>query len=282
MLSERVNSLLVTGVSVGVAATLIAFEIWPRNRKNSIVNDTNAQDDDRTISKAREGITDESDDRAIRLGFTMKDAKLQNPNKAMSETPAEVLKRLQQGNTRFWMGQAKRPEVSAFHRRALIMQQHPAVAILGCSDSRVPIEIVFDQGLGDIFVIRVAGNLLDTATQASVEYAVLHLGVKVVLVMGHEGCGAVQASRLPSDAIMAEPRSLGSLLMKMKENQNEDLLQKVHDKRSCDRIAVAANVNAQVQKLVEIPCIKSKIESKELIATGAFYEMSSGIVDLLE
>merc|ERR1712070_91872 len=103
--------------------------------------------------------------------------------------PSEVLAQLQRGNARFWMGKATRPEKSAFERRAMIMAQFPTVAILGCSDSRVPIEIVFDQGLGDVFVIRVAGNCLDTATGASLEYAVCHLKVKVLIVMGHEGCG---------------------------------------------------------------------------------------------
>jgi carbonic anhydrase len=90
------------------------------------------------------------------------------------------------------MGSATRPEVSAFERRALISLQYPSVAILGCSDSRVPIEIVFDHGLGDIFVIRVAGNCLDTTTTASLQYAINHLRVKVIVVMGHEGCGALK------------------------------------------------------------------------------------------
>merc|ERR1712137_1245774 len=101
--------------------------------------------------------------------------------------------------TRFWMGIANSPEVSAFQRRALIMSQFPRVAILGCSDSRVPTEIVFDQSLGDIFVVRVAGNVLDLAAAASLEYAIHHLKVKVVIVLGHEGCGAVKAAFLPKD-----------------------------------------------------------------------------------
>ena len=114
-----------------------------------------------------------NDDMAIRHGFSMEDAMAQSKLAAaesLAKTPATVLAELQRGNTRFWMGQAMRPEVSAFERRALIMKQHPSVAILGCSDSRVPIEIVFDQGLGDIFVIRVAGNCLDTTTIGSLEY----------------------------------------------------------------------------------------------------------------
>merc|ERR1719262_557915 len=100
-------------------------------------------------------------------GFSMEDAMKHSQaaaKKAQARTPKQVLSQLQKGNARFWMGVSRRPEASAFERRALIMQQFPSVAILGCSDSRVPIEIVFDQGLGDIFVIRVAGNCLDTVT----------------------------------------------------------------------------------------------------------------------
>lgn len=85
-----------------------------------------------------------------------------------------------QGNARFWMGLAERPEMSAMERRALIMAQSPKVAVLGCSDSRVPIEIVFDQGLGDIFAVRVAGNIYGDSTAASLDYAVAHLKVGVV------------------------------------------------------------------------------------------------------
>ena len=94
--------------------------------------------------------------------------------------PREVLRQLQEGNSRFWMGLAQRPEMSAMERRALIMQQSPRVAILGCSDSRVPIEIVFDQGLGECFAVRVAGNVYSAATAASLDYAVAHLKVKLV------------------------------------------------------------------------------------------------------
>merc|ERR1712066_1021855 len=136
---------------------------------------------------------------------------------AMTRTPAEVLAELQRGNVRFWTGQATRPERSAFERRALISKQFPSTAILGCSDSRVPVEIVFDQGLGDMFVIRVAGNCLDTTTTASLQYAVHHLKVKLLIVMGHEGCGAVKAAQLPIDAIDKEPETLGKLLKGMRK-----------------------------------------------------------------
>merc|ERR1712060_468323 len=112
--------------------------------------------------------------------------------KSSERSAVEVLAELQRGNVRFWTGNATRPEKNAFERRSLIMKQFPSVAVLGCSDSRVPVEIVFDQGLGDMFVVRVAGNCLDTSTRASLDYAVDHLKVKVVVVLGHEGCGAVK------------------------------------------------------------------------------------------
>jgi carbonic anhydrase len=115
---------------------------------------------------------------------------------------AEVLAELQKGNARFWMGTSAHPERTAFERRSLIMAQYPNAAVLGCADSRVPTEIVFDQGLGDIFTIRVAGNAVTGgAAAAPVQNAVHHLNVKVVVVMGHEGCGAVKAACLPLEKV---------------------------------------------------------------------------------
>merc|ERR1712176_713418 len=125
-----------------------------------------------------------------------------------------------------------------------------SVAVLGCSDSRVPIEIVFDQGLGDMFVIRVAGNCLDTATTASLQYAVNHLKVKVLIVMGHEGCGAVKAAQLPIDAINKEPESLGTLLKGMRKGLEAADIGNIQDVKARDREAVTTNVKTQVETLV--------------------------------
>jgi len=110
-------------------------------------------------------------------GFSMEEARVHTDERqslVMKMAPGEVLAELQRGNARFWMNRASRPERSAFERRGLISKQFPSVAVLGCSDSRVPTEIVFDQGLGDLFVIRVAGNCLATSTQASLQYAIHH------------------------------------------------------------------------------------------------------------
>merc|ERR1712066_797453 len=198
---------------------------------------------------------------------------------AMKRTPAEVLAELQRGNVRFWAGQATRPEKRAFARRALISKQFPSTAILGCSDSRVPVEIVFDQGLGDMFVIRVAGNCLDTTTTASLQYAVHHLKVKLLIVMGHEGCGAVKAAQLPMDAIDKEPETLGKLLKGMRRGLETADLARVQDVKAADREAVTTNVKAQVETLMQDEGIMEQVQNGELIMLGAFYEISSGIVD---
>merc|ERR1719284_1907692 len=130
------------------------------------------------------------------------------------------------------MNTANRPEASAFERRALISKQFPSVAILGCSDSRVPTEIIFDQGLGDLFVIRVAGNALDTATLASLQYAVHHLKVKVVVVLGHELCGAVKAAQLPVETLEKEPSQLGQALKGLKAGLDLEGLRNLKDPRA--------------------------------------------------
>jgi carbonic anhydrase len=219
---------------------------------------------------------------ASEYGFSMEDA-LTHAESArsakLSRSPREVLELLQKGNARFWTGQATRPEVSAFQRRALIKQQFPTIAVLGCSDSRVPVEIVFDQGLGDMFVIRVAGNHLDTATHASLQYAINHLKVKVVVVLGHEGCGAVKASMLPKDKIGEEPAELRNLLSQVKENLNEDRINMIEDYKARDREAVVTNVKKQVEKLSLDTGIVNHVNHDELLIVGAFYEISSGIVD---
>lgn len=217
-----------------------------------------------------------------RGGWSMEEAQqhsLACAKLAHQRSPAQVLSDLQKGNARFWTGVATRPEMSAFERRAMIMRQYPSVAILGCSDSRVPIEIVFDQGLGDLFVIRVAGNALDMTTTASLEYAVVHLNVKVLVVMGHEGCGAVKAARLPAAQIAKEPKDLGGLLNAIKEGLDEEHLPSIRDVRARDREAVVSNVHHQLKGLQANTRISEKVSNGDLIVAGAFYEISSGIVD---
>jgi carbonic anhydrase len=215
-------------------------------------------------------------------GFTMEEAHdhaLTVKAESAQRTPDEVLSALQKGNARFWTGVSAGLGSDSFQRRALIMQQYPSVAILSCSDSRVPPEVIFDLGLGEMFVIRVAGNCFDRTTTASMEYAVCHVGVKVILIMGHEGCGAIKAAAMSEQNISKEPESLCTMLKMIKYGLEEDRLSNAKDARAHDREAVVTNVKRQVEKLTQDPTIMSKIKNKELIVVGAFYEISSGIVD---
>mmetsp|Transcript_17160 Transcript_17160/g.43670 ORF Transcript_17160/g.43670 Transcript_17160/m.43670 type:complete len:311 (+) Transcript_17160:76-1008(+) len=216
-------------------------------------------------------------------GFTMEEARIRTDKREcleMMKTPEEVLADLQRGNARFWTGRATRPEVSAFERRGLISKQFPSVAVLGCSDSRVPIEIVFDKALGDFFVTRVAGNCLATSTMASLQYAVHHLKVKVIVVLGHEACGAVKAAQLPPEKLEQEPSELEQTLKGIKAGLDAASgLQHMQDARAHDREAVTTNVRRQVEGLARDKGIMRRVRQQELMVVGAFYEISSGIVD---
>ena len=106
----------------------------------------------------------------------------------------EAVKRLTEGNRRFVDGRMEHPRCTAARRASVVKAQEPFAAILCCSDSRVPPEIIFDAGIGDLFVVRLAGNVPDDCALASLEYAVAHLHVSLVVVLGHTGCGAIQAA----------------------------------------------------------------------------------------
>lgn len=217
-------------------------------------------------------------------GWTMEEARAhagKGAKKAQEKTPAEVLEALQRGNTRFWTGRSSRPEFSAFERRALMVQQFPNAAVLGCSDSRVPVEFIFDQGVGDLFVIRVAGNFLDRSAFASLEFAALHVGVKLLVVLGHEGCGAVKAAELPAEKIDQEPEMLRSVLHEIKAGLDETRLKSMRDNRAREREAVVTNILRQIQRLATDQNIMKLVREKKLMIVGAFYEISSGIVDFI-
>jgi carbonic anhydrase len=114
---------------------------------------------------------------------------------AMPNTdPATAWKTLKEGNERFVAGTPERPHQSVEHRAGLAAGQQPIAAIFGCADSRVAAELLFDQGLGDVFVVRTAGQAIDSAVMGSIEYAVAVLNVPLIVVLGHDGCGAVKAA----------------------------------------------------------------------------------------
>jgi carbonic anhydrase len=214
----------------------------------------------------------------VKRGTTMEEiARLREP---VARTPAEAIRELKIGNSRFFSGTAERPEISALERRAQILAQTPFAVVLGCSDSRVPIEVVFDQGLGNLFVTRVAGNVVESATIGSIEYAVEHLKSHVVVVMGHEGCGAVKAAMLPQETRDKEPECVRFLLDRIAPAVNA--IAAIRDEKARMREAVVANVRQQVHALRRNPTIQRAIERGQISLVGAYYEITSGAVDFFE
>ena len=214
----------------------------------------------------------------IKRGATMEEiARLRDP---VATTPQEALRALKTGNARFYGGVARRPEMSANERRAQILSQTPFAVILGCSDSRVPTEIVYDQGLGSLFVIRIAGNLIEPGSSGSVEYAVQHLKSHIVVVMGHEGCGAVAAALLPLARQNAETENVRFLLDRIRPAVMG--LPPIRDTKAKMREAVIANVRLQVHRLKQNTTVAAAIKSGKIAVIGAYYEIGSGAVDFLE
>jgi carbonic anhydrase len=144
----------------------------------------------------------------------------------------------------------------------------------------VPTEIVFDQGLGDLFITRVAGNVVDRTTLGSIEYAVGHLKTHVIVVMGHEGCGAVKAALLPPEDRARETENIQFLLNQIVPSLAK--LPAIRDEKAKMREAVIANVRVQVQNLRKVKFIQDAMTSKKVAVIGAFYEITSGAVDFLE
>ncbi len=215
---------------------------------------------------------------AVKRGATMEEiAKLRDP---VANTPQEALRALKTGNARFFGGQARRPEVSAAERRAQILGQTPFAVILACSDSRVPTEIVFDQSLGSLFITRVAGNVVEMGTTGSIEYAVGHLKTHLVVVMGHEGCGAIKAALLPAEERAKESPSIQALLNSIVPSVSK--ISKIRDEKAKLREAVVANVRQQVANIKKEPAIQKAIASNKINVVGAFYEITSGAVDFFE
>jgi carbonic anhydrase len=190
--------------------------------------------------------------------------------------PATVLAALEAGNARFVAGAAQHPAQDAAHREALTGGQKPEAIILSCSDSRVPPEIVFDRGLGELFVVRVAGNVLGVATMASIEYAVEHLGCSLIVVMGHESCGAVKTALTvaPDDAGSFD---LGSLVAAIRPHVKDVKEAALADPTLAP--AVKANVNGVCGQLLRSPIVREHVERGAVKIVPALYHLGSGEVD---
>lgn len=193
-----------------------------------------------------------------------------------------ALELLQKGNRRFVSGRRlsgyhKDPD----HRLALVGGQEPFAVVLGCSDSRVPAEIVFDQGLGDLFVIRVAGNIIAPSLVGSVEFAAEQLGTQLVVVLGHSDCGAVQATLESLERSTAElSPNLGSIVECIRPVV-ENLPAMQGDLGTEDPLtrAVRANVHNSVEQLsLESSTLRRRIDEGRLMIVGAEYALETGRV----
>ena len=127
-------------------------------------------------------------------------------------TPQEALDRLKAGNARFASGKSLHAHESAHLRHQLISGQHPFAIVLGCSDSRVPVELIFDQGFGDLFVVRVAGNVITDDVLGSIEYARIHLKTQLLVILGHDGCGAVTAALEARKHASSDPHGIQTIV----------------------------------------------------------------------
>jgi len=193
-----------------------------------------------------------------------------------SVAPAEAISKLKEGNGRYTSGNLQHPGQTTERRSELTKSQHPFAVIVSCSDSRVPPEIVFDQGLGDLFIFRVAGNVIDDHGLGSIEYAVDHLNVRLIVVLGHQSCGAVQAAKETIAAKGKAPGHIESLVTAIKpavEATAKDDLD----------TTIKANVKHVVQALrSSTPILKAKVDSGELRVVGGYYSLDSGAVTFLD
>ena len=188
--------------------------------------------------------------------------------------PEWILKDLLEGNERFVSRKSIHPNQSVERRTEVVKGQRPSAVILGCSDSRIPPEIIFDQGIGDLFVIRVAGNIIDDAVMGSMEYAVEHLHVQLIVVLGHQKCGAVEATVKGGHA----PGHIGTLAQAIRpavekaRSQSGNLVEN----------AVRIHVERMVQELKSSkPILAEAIHKGELQIVGACYDLESGRVEIL-
>ena len=188
--------------------------------------------------------------------------------------PDAVWKDLTTGNERYIAGKLRHPNQNAKRRAEVAAGQHPVAAVLSCADSRVPPEVIFDQGLGDLFTVRVAGNVATDDVIASLEYAVAHLGPKLIVVLGHERCGAV-------DATLKGGAPEGHLAVLLDRIKPAAEAAKSHGDDALD-YAVRANVQNVVDQLSKTaPILAEKVKEGSVKIVGARYDLDTGKVEIL-
>jgi carbonic anhydrase len=200
-------------------------------------------------------------------------------DEADPKNASEARLRLLEGNKRFVAGQSIHGHASKEWRKRLTTGQKPFATILSCSDSRVPTELVYDQGFGDLFVIRIAGNVISTDVEGSLQYAEHHLHVPLLVVLGHEGCGAVTAALDAKFKRHREPERIEALVH-MIEPGLKDIDPKLSPERQLSA-AVKANVRWSMTQLAELPEVRKALKDRRLEIIGAVYDLETGKVSML-
>jgi len=191
----------------------------------------------------------------------------------------QALARLVAGNKRFLAGEARFPTVRKEILASLAKKQQPYATIIGCSDSRVPPELLFDAGFGELFTVRVAGNVISPEVMGSLQYAAVHLHTPLFVVLGHEGCGAIQAALAMKDHGVRERSRIDLLLSKILPG-----LEPLDDDTSAPgrlTAAVEANVRWSMRQLRETPEGRARMAEGILKLVGAVYDIKSGSVRFL-
>ena len=190
-----------------------------------------------------------------------------------SVSPDAALQKLVEGNQRFVQHRPQYPDQSETRLREVAQSQHPFATILSCADSRVPAEIVFDQGIGNIFDVRIAGNIATPEAIGSIEYAVALLGTPLLMVLGHERCGAVTAA-VQNKSLPGEISTFVKAIL--------PAVKRVKD-RPGDTVdnAVVANVLYQIEQLQRSPLLMEQLQSGKLKIIGGRYDLDTGRVMIL-
>ena len=191
-------------------------------------------------------------------------------------TPAQALARLMMGNQRFQKNKLGHPDLDPTRREALVGGQSPFAVILSCSDSRVPPELVFDQGLGDLFEVRLAGNTVTRAGLESIDYAVTHLGTNLIFVLGHDSCGAVKGAltECASKPVTELPEIFANICPAVEQAREKGAT-------DLESTAITLNVRRQVQILERSLLLRKRISDGRIKVVGARYNLESGKVDIL-
>lgn len=182
-------------------------------------------------------------------------------------SPKEALQLLMDGNQRFIKDKSLCPDRNQDRRAASAAKQKPFAVVLGCSDSRVPPELAFDQGIGDIFVVRVAGNVVGATELDSVEYSAIYNNSSIIVVLGHQNCGAIEA------VLANKTKDVEAIATLIKQG-----LDKKHQTMAT---AVEANVRNSVKRIKKSPPIAKLIKAGKVEVVGALYELESGKITLL-